>query len=249
LDLIGIDVGFSETRASTGIARLSDSGLSIGLATRDWESRSECIGSCEGADVVAIDAPLLSQVSNEYRSCERTFVLGKFQRRCKPGLSHIAGTGRRLRNAGWETANQISPIASGRSLTADFPRMIDGMNIVEAFPNAFLGVMLSDSCYDYCYGETPGPGRGKKFDWLYQKCCAEDVFGKFMEYLPSIADSSFLEVAIATRNHDKRAALICLLTAACVAEADKGPYRRLRLTQQGCWTTIHLLRHGVEDEI
>ena len=94
------------------------------------------------------------------------FTLGRFQRRCKPGLSHVPGTGRAFRQAGHESAWQPSKISSGRELLVKFPRVWGTRNLIEAFPNAFMGVLLPDGCFD----RMPKLRRGQKFEWLYDEC-------------------------------------------------------------------------------
>ena len=49
---------------------------------------------------------------------------------------------------------------------AKFPRVWGAHNLVEAFPNAFMGVLLPSDCFD----RLPKLGRGKKFEWLYDEC-------------------------------------------------------------------------------
>ena len=144
--LVGLDVGFSATRASSGVARLAFGELSVGCATASLESRKKFFGSDE-VDVAAIDAPILPGESYDQRVCERLFTLGCFQRRCKPGLSHVSGTGRAFRQAGYEGARQLSEITSGRELLLKFPRIWQARNLVEAFPNAFMGVLLPAGCF------------------------------------------------------------------------------------------------------
>jgi Protein of unknown function (DUF429) len=212
LNCIGLDVGFSTTRRSSGVACLNRGKLSVGCATASWESRAEILGDCTDAQIVAIDAPVLTVLNYESRDCERVFTLGCFQRRCKPGLSHVRGTGRKLRDAGHETVKQLFHITSGCDLAQKFPRVRSTRNIVEAFPNAFLGVLLSAHDFDH----TPRK-RGAKFDWLFEKC---RLAHKILHVVDSIGLPQIRGVlsSIETNtDHDQRAALVCLLTAAGVA--------------------------------
>ena len=210
--LIGLDVGFS-TRPTSGVARLdADGALRLALATSTWASRSVVVGT-QRADIAAIDAPYTTAKPDEFRSCERVFTLGRFQGRCKPGLSHVRGTGRELRAAGWKTAQQLRPMVDRKAVGAEvkFPRIEDS-NIVEAFPNAYLGVCVSDDAYD----QMPRLPRGRKFDWLFDRWVKGGLFGRVVEKiaLEQLAD---LEGTFnRNRQHDERAALVCLLTAAGV---------------------------------
>ncbi len=128
VEAIGLDVGFSKTRPSSGVARLGPEGrVRVGHAMQSWESRSAIAGTRPVA-VAAIDAPYTRADLSERRGCERIFALGAFQKRCKPAFSHVRGTGQQLRQAGWETAQQLKPLAPKSPLPADFPR-VDAANI------------------------------------------------------------------------------------------------------------------------
>lgn len=210
--LIGLDVGFSGSSSSTGVARLgADGDLRLASATSTWESRSGVIGTAS-ADVAAIDAPYTTAHPADVRSCERVFTLGRFQRRCKPGLSHVPGTGRQLRAAGWETAQQLRAIAPGRGVRAAFPRIEENANVVEAFPNAYLGVCISDEAYR----EMPPLRRGQKFDWLFDRWVKGGLFQQVAERIGLKHVVDLEDRFDRNRQHDERAALVCILTAAGV---------------------------------
>jgi predicted nuclease with RNAse H fold len=89
-------------------------------------------------DAIAIDGPLVPTATNServIRRCERLLSKDSFGKRCKPGFSHF-GTGLRLRKAATTIASEMS----------DYRRH-SGVRVVEAFPNAFLGVMLDDKTH------------------------------------------------------------------------------------------------------
>jgi hypothetical protein len=209
--LLGIDVGFSTNRATTGIARLAaDGAVRVGHATTAWSQRRKLVGA-EPADVAAIDAPYTRAPPAEPRACERALTLGAFQRRCKPALSHVPGTGRALRAAGRATARQLRRMAPARPLGAAFPR-VDGSNVVEAFPNAFLGVCLPDAAW----AVRPSLRRGQKFDWLYAAWLRLDLFRPLTHAIGLPQLDGLLDACTRNVHHDERAALVCLLTAAGV---------------------------------
>jgi hypothetical protein len=212
MDLIGLDVGFAATRPTSGVGRLGSMGLKLGHATCRWDDRQRILGPVEAVDVAAIDAPLVSDAQHGPRDVERLFSFGLFQRRCKPGASHVAGTGQELRRAGSATARQLEAFTSSRSLKADFPRIWSDTNIVEAFPNAFLGVCVGGSVYE----SMPKLGRGKKFDWLFDHWCSDGLFRRLAERL-GLHDDRIVEACSQNNHHEERAALVCLLTAAAVA--------------------------------
>lgn len=211
MELIGIDVGFSTDRPSSGVARLDSGGrLRLAHTTSRWEDLVQITGS-HPVDVAAIDAPLTTAAKSEPRACERLFSFGAFQRRCKPGHSNVPGTGQQLRAAGSATARQLLQIAPHRLLKTNFPR-VNRSNVVEAFPNAFLGV-----CIEACdYEGMPGLRRGGKFDWLYGQWVAKGRFRTLLKQL-GLRLSELQGECERNTQHDERAALVCLLTAAAVS--------------------------------
>jgi predicted RNase H-like nuclease len=211
MNFIGLDVGFSSRKRSSGVARLNSGVVSVGCATASLESRTVLFGVDE-VDLAAIDAPILGRDSYDKRACERLFTLGCFQRRCKPGLSHVPGTGRAFRQAGHESARQLSEISSGRELLVKFPRVWGARNLIEAFPNAFMGVLLPGGCFD----QMPKLRRGRKFEWLYNECRERNIFDSVVNMIGTATLRSILQHIKSNQNHDQKAALICLLTAAAV---------------------------------
>lgn len=214
MNIIGLDVGFARNRATSGVAHFSDA-LALGHATADWRDRERVLGPLEDVDVAAIDAPIVPDREHGQRGVERLLCSGRFQRRCKPGASHVRGTGQELRRAGYETANQLAFVTSGRSLSREFPRVWVGRNLVEAFPNAFLGVCLED----HVYADQPKLKRGKKFDWLYSRWCSDGLFRR-IALLVGLENLEVANACEANTHHEERAALVCLLTAASVASGN-----------------------------
>jgi len=195
MHLVGVDIGFSERRRSNGIAVFRDGELTR-LDRLSVSERDTALRDSRNIDMIAIDAPLLppGTAVTLPRHCERIFSRGLFQKRCKPGMSHVRGTGQLLREHGRQAAEQLL-----------------GAPIVEAFPNAFLGVVVPDD--DYLTATKIK--RGGKFDWLYDRWIERSLF-------LTVVAAALLPTEIATRceaetDHDKRAALVCLLTAAFAA--------------------------------
>src|SRR5436305_6053685 len=124
MHLVGIDIGFSELRRSNGIAILRDGEL-IRTARVSVAERDATLRSLSEVDVVAIDAPLLPAgvAATTPRACERTFSRGRFQKPCKPGMSHVPGTGHLLREHGRRAAQHLIDANALHPATADFPRV------------------------------------------------------------------------------------------------------------------------------
>lgn len=207
--LLGIDVGFSQSRPTTGIAWSKNGEFDAAKTYTDWERRRLHLPPATNFSIIAIDGPLVPIGSPDLlvRTCEQLLARGTFQKRCKPGSSHF-GTGLDLKRAALNTANQVRHLAS----TPLFTNAVFGdVAIVEAFPNAFLGVLLADHTF-----ATSQIMRGKKFDWTYEHAVKA---GRFAELLAVIGWDApdLLQRIEAKRDHEKRAAYICLLTAACAA--------------------------------
>lgn len=213
LNLLGIDVGYSDVRATTGIARCGPVGFSASKTTRHWQDRSKAIGSGITFDCIAIDGPLLPEGTHPStrRGIESAFIGGLFGKRCKPGLSDF-GQGLKFREAGLTTLRQVvGNLALGRHLEPSLSVMA-GLPIVEAFPNGFIGVLLPNRVYEM----APKLRRGKKFDWLYEQFVGRRLHETVMSVLGWNDDRLVARISGET-DHEKRAALICLLTAGCAA--------------------------------
>jgi hypothetical protein len=161
--LMGIDVGFSKLRRTTGIACLEGDHLSLERAGTTWKSREAKIPKDFHPSIIAIDGPLLLQGAPDdiRRHVESVFIRAPFHNRCRPGLSHH-GVGLELRQASGDAGTQfgrfLAPLVPGNSgnVCREGP-------IVEAFPNAFLGVLMPE----VELAGAPRFKRGHRFDWLY----------------------------------------------------------------------------------
>ena len=112
-----------------------------------------------------------------------------------------------LRQAGLASSTQFSAVM--RAGAHPTRAAVSGVPMVEAFPNTFLGVLLPETVFS---GGTLKPKRQAKFDWLYEAANREEVIHRVLEHL------GWLETAtgdrfVTERNHDLRAAFLCLLTA------------------------------------
>src|SRR5205085_950102 len=138
----------SEQRRSNGIV-IVRGGRLIRAERLSVSERDAALRDLSDVDAIAIDAPLLppGTVDTLPRYCERVFSRGVFQKRCKPGMSHIHGTGQLLREHGRRAAEQVLAAQPFRSSTHPLQRVWPNAPIVEAFPNAFLGVVLPADAY------------------------------------------------------------------------------------------------------
>jgi hypothetical protein len=136
---------------------------------------------------------------------------GAFERRCKAGLSHC-GKAIEFRLAASKIADEISCMANSELMGFSGPFVRRCAAVVEAFPNGFLGVLLDDDSYE----SMPPVKRGKRFDELYSRAVRVGIFEKLMLDL-QWTDSEVLGQLNTETDHEKRAALICLLTAGYAA--------------------------------
>jgi hypothetical protein len=95
--------------------------------------------------VIAIDGPLLPLGADQRirRHIESIFIRAPFHNRCRPGLSDC-GVGRKFRSASSDACTQFSRILA-KSVLANGGTVCREGPIVEAFPNAFLGVLMPRS--------------------------------------------------------------------------------------------------------
>jgi hypothetical protein len=208
MHLVGLDIGFSKRKRTNAIADLQGNALT--LKRLSVEERNRALEELKAVDVLAIDAPILPRDAEPSigRRCERALSRGLFSKRCKPGMSHVKGTGRTLREHGCAAA-ELGAVSTTIPLNVEFPH-VNPSNIVEAFPNAFLGIAVTTATYV----ERDSTGSRKKFDWLYEQWMIADRFVKAVNLagLPrTVSDACQSE-----RDHEKRAALVCLMTAAFV---------------------------------
>ena len=218
VSLLGIDVGFSRARATTGIAVYERGSLrSLCCVKSSSKDRAAVLPSASKFDAVAIDGPVLPKFADNKleRVCESLLIGSRFHTRCKPGMSHH-GFGLDLRRATAPIADEACLLASPASIAFGDKQVRHSFPIVEAFPNAFLGVLLDDADYQVI-GRV---SRGEKFDRIYERAVLTGRTRSLLEELgwevPELAEAIHTESLSPSRaSHEKRAALVCLLTAAC----------------------------------
>jgi predicted nuclease with RNAse H fold len=206
--LLGIDVGFSKQRNTTGIASYrSGHEISLHCVGSLAQHRADVLRDGSLYNAIAIDGPIVpvpNRTAQIVRRCERVLSRGMFGQRCKPGFSHF-GTGLQLRQA-----------ATTIALEMPFQKRTASAPVVEAFPNAFLGVMLDDDAYREM-GRIP---RGKKSDVFFKRAVTDRAFDRLFHCLqwetPNLkAQIAAIAEATTRISHEHRAAIVCVMTAAC----------------------------------
>ncbi len=201
---LGIDVGFSAEVASTGICVNSTEHRHpvrcVHVTTNDTISAIRDLLGSERPSSISIDGPLVPhsspnryQVINRYRECERNLSGGIFQKRCKPGPTKCP-RGQALH----KQATMLANVLAGR-----FPKA----RIAEAFPNAFLGVMMSNSVFS-----TP-IRRGIKSDVFWDHALRQKILRRLVGFLYGSRAVQLSRHWTPLQDHDERAAFICALTA------------------------------------
>ncbi len=215
--VLGVDVGFSPTRRSSAVCRLSWDEHGVGWAIRRFralpEEREATILAVAGAgrlEAAAFDGPLRTgfDVVGRYRLAERLLTRRLGRRIGKPGQAN-APVGKSLNAA----ANDcVGVVLRGCDLApATHVVRIDDRAVVEAFPSAFLGVMLPDP-------SVLAAVRANRSDVFYRHLAELGALdGLLARLLPGrrLAGS-----VLGVTNHDDRAALVCALTSLCVAAGD-----------------------------
>ena len=178
-----------------------------------WKSREAQIPTGFQPSVIAIDGPLIPFGADQrvHRHVESVFIRAPFHNRCKPGLSHH-GIGLELRQASGDAYTQFSPILAPSELGNGGAVRRDGP-IVEAFPNAFLGVLMPE--VELLAARKFK--RGRRFDWLYDQIVKTGRLKSVLSESLDLPDVVWNRLRSET-NHELRAALVCLLTAALAHE-------------------------------
>jgi hypothetical protein len=210
VSLLGIDVGFAKDRKTTGVASYRyGQPVDLHCIGSLPSHRAEVLRDAMVYDAIAIDGPIVPPAFGlAARSCEQILSRGAFGKRCKAGYSHF-GTGLQLRNA-------------AAVIAAELPkhRRLPSAPVVEAFPNAFLGVMLDDAAYA-SFG-TP-IARGTKSDIFFAQAQRDGCFDRLLQHLDwhdtllrdTIASIASIATTTTRAAHEHRAALVCVLTAGC----------------------------------
>ncbi len=217
---LGIDVGYSKPYATTGLCLIT--------LDRDrllWECRNATTDECERTDDlrglipcnavlrgVGIDGPLGSGLGpvNHYRAAEALLNRGYIKERCNPSPAN-SGSGPYLHDNATELARLFLALQCEKHCNiagADHPDAIHQSRIVEAFPDAFLAFLLPSA-------EMPrGIPRGERSDQYWEVAVAH---GYLQALIRRLECGVHFDPLASIRNHDRRAAFICALSAMCVA--------------------------------
>lgn len=200
--VLGIDVGFSRLRPSTGLCVIAPGEAEpVRCAhVRAGEALAAARALLCGNPLAAVglDGPVRPdlRLTRRGRECERRLCRAPFHLRCKPG-STAAPAGQRLHAEATRLA---------RALVASHPEA----RMAEAFPNAFLRTMLAADAF----GQVP---RAAKSQVYWERCVTEGILARVIAALYGVASTPIAARLTALTQRDERAAAVSALTARAAA--------------------------------
>lgn len=215
--VIGVDVGCSPTRRSSAICRLDWSASTITWEIERFRAldpeREQVIGRiATGRPVAAaaFDGPIRRgfDIIGRYRTAERMLTRRLRPLIGKPGQSS-APVGKLLNHHANECVRHLVTHCELQSAEHRVP--IDEKALVEAFPSSFLGMMIEEPA-------RLAARRGNRSDIFFQHLAATGVLRALVEHC--LPDRELAHDFNSIVNHDDRAAVVCSLTALCVATGD-----------------------------
>jgi hypothetical protein len=215
--VLGIDVGCSPSRKSSVVCRLDWSEREIVWTIARFRAvepeRTDTIAGVAGTAplcAAAFDGPLRTglDIIGRYRTADRMLTRRLGRLIGKPGQPSTP-VGRLLNlHANLCVAAVLAQCRLGPACHAT---SIHDMAIAEAFPSSFLGVMI----------ETPAAlaaRRADRSDVFFRHLAQAGALHGLLDHL--LPGRSVPRHPAAVTNHDDRAALVCALTALCVAAGD-----------------------------
>jgi hypothetical protein len=211
--VLGVDIGFSESRRSSAVCRLDWNSTTIVLSIERFRAlapeRSDVLRriTCRPLLTCALDGPIRSdlEIIGSYRVAERLLTRKLQPFIGKPGQAS-APVGKALNHHTNLCAKIILETGLVRNSAHDHP--IHKSAIVEAFPSSFLGLLIENP-------KSLGVQRGNRSDRFYLDLVRSGGFSKLAEHL--LPGRRFVTDMASIGNHDDRAAVVCALTALCVA--------------------------------
>ena len=218
---LGIDVGYSRRRATTGLFLITINKdlfkwqcLNTGTEhSRRQQILEELLPDGVNLTGVGIDGPLAANLQsiNRYRISDALLSRGLFQSRCKPGATN-SRTGQDLHHHATALARLVMDLKYVSLSPASHPGRVHDSAIYEAFPTAFLAVLLSDVEIDAKKSQF---GR-KKSDGYWEIAVRQ---GSLRRLIQALAPQRRLDECLSSiKNHDHRAAFVCALAALCRAK-------------------------------
>lgn len=257
---LGIDVGYAADRPTTGLCLITvDQANFTWVCNNTGTDRDQRLNALRNLipkgtilNGVGIDGPLVPGIGprlglvkvNHYRAAESLLSRGYFQGLCKPGQTN-SPRGQKLHCHATELANLVLRLHEEGCLElaeAIHPDRIHQYLIIEAFPTAFLALLLSEQSFPteeqmdrdksdiYWEIAVRNPLLLALVGHIDPECfpnlmrtLAERLATRRYSYLRALIEhlapgrylTKSLEYII---SHDHRAAFICALSAMCVSQ-------------------------------
>ena len=215
--VLGIDVGCSAVRRSSAVCRIDWNGHEATWRVERFcavePERIETIVSVAGDGLLAcaaFDGPLRCGFNGigRYRTAERMLTRSLARKIGKPGASS-APVGRLLNAHANACASAV--LRHCNLAPASHTVRIDQRAVVEAFPSSFLGVMIDEP-------SALATRRHNRSDRFFLRWCERRTFDRLVDHL--LPGRGLARTPTDLTDHDERAALVCALTALCVAADD-----------------------------
>lgn len=159
--------------------------------------------------VAALDGPMRGDLTEIglYRTAEMLMTRGLARHIGKPGQTN-SPNGRLLNRVTNCYAREL--LEAAVIAPATHPGAIHPQALVEAFPTSFLGTMLDEGFHQ--------PGKARS-DLYYARLASDPSGDRLARLIHAVLPGRCLSFAPdRLRNHDDRAALVCAITALCVAQ-------------------------------
>lgn len=211
--VLGIDVGFSETRRTTCFCLLEWDGTTASMSFRNTTADparrraalAELTNGKSRVAAVAVDGPLGPKLCGltQYRAAEALLSQGAMQKRGKPGQTS-SPTGQKLHQHATALATlalELCDVAESSHAQA-----IHHKAVVEAFPNAFLAALMAE--HDF------GALSRNASDVFWDRLCVSGAMAGLCSEL--LGDRTLSPSLAEITDHEERAGAVCALTALCV---------------------------------
>ncbi len=214
--VLGVDIGFSVKRRSSAVCRLDWNANSVAFSIERFRAlepeRTQVLRRAADRPVMAVafDGPLRSDfgIIGHFRLAELLLTRRLWSFIGKPGQSSTP-VGKNLNSS----TNTCAKIVLGMAAVgkADHDHAIHPAAIAEAFPSSFLGLLIRDPT-------VIRVRRGNRSDRYYDHLAKSGDLDKLLHSL--LHNRRPNTPFDAVKNHDDRAAVICALTALCVAAGE-----------------------------
>ena len=214
---LGIDVGYAEATATTGLCLIT-----VDQHHLQWQclntvtDRNQRLNDLRNLipqttilNGVGIDGPLTRGLAmvNCYRPAEALLSRSDFQGRCQPGQTN-SGNGQKLHHHATQLAQLVLALQQAGHLAlagAIHPDRIHQYRIVEAFPDAFLAFLLSERDFPVDLADRA------RSDTLWEIAMRHPFLFTLMEHLSAGSHPNLLHTLaehLGTRRHSYMRTLI-----------------------------------------